>query len=88
MSNIFNFFRKERLHWFQVTLYYNVGNRNVFDFVRTVGLRYKKDILNERKVKKSLLPLHLMTNAKDHLSNGALNLVVNCYLGHFPNPDK
>lgn len=86
MMNLFSIFNKKR-YWYSVRYIYkdSKSNLTIFDFRYNIGFRNQTDVLNLRKIKKAIQPLHMFDASliKDNLCNGYLGAEVDCYLGRF-----
>ena len=79
-----NLFQTKKRHWYEVRFIYKNDNRYpLFNFTQQVGLKKQSDILNDRLIKKLLVPIHKMDNVKHLLCNGILTTEIVCYLGYF-----
>ena len=74
----------QRLHWYQITVYYKCKNDNTarVDYTVQIGLLNKYEILQARKVKK-LAGDSVKDFPKHLLKNGWIYYKVECYLGRF-----
>jgi len=83
MFNLFN--KPGKRYWYHVKYTYkDVSGHELFNITSDVGLPKQSDVLNHRKVKKSLQPLHMIKGVnKAFLDNGNLYMDVLSYLGHF-----
>lgn len=72
-------------YWYAVRfIYKNKRGEIVFDFVQEVGLVKKRTILNHRRLKKILLPVHKLNGIPKYLlCNGKFIVEVGSYLGWF-----
>lgn len=72
-------------YWYNVKLEYkDKRNLSPFSFCSKVGLKDRRDILNERKIKKFAFDERLYKQSKHLLSNGSLHVTDISYLGCFP----
>lgn len=72
-----------KLYWYNVKWVYKVNGQMVFNFQEQIGLRSKSDILNHRRLKKILQPLHKYESMRKMLFNGVLICEDFSYLGRF-----
>lgn len=72
-------------YWYVVRYIYKDSNHNtIFDFVSYVGLTNKNFILDARRIKKIISPLHQIKFIhSSFLQNGNLFVEPICYLGWF-----
>jgi hypothetical protein len=84
LKYLFNKFTGQR-YWYVVHFSYkNKENYEVFNYKATVDLAKKHLIIDDKAIKKRAMPLHLQKRIpKRLLSNGTLNMTVDCYLGCF-----
>lgn len=84
MSKVIELFGPKSYHWYEVRyVYNNKRGQKQFDFVSQIGVVYKKETLNRRRLKKITAPLHKEPKVKNLLVNGTFSVEIMCYLGYF-----
>lgn len=74
---------QKKYHWYEVRYVYRIKNVQIFDWKTQIGLSEQNNILNKRKLKKLVPPLHKMEKLLPYLSNGNLDIEITCYIGKF-----
>lgn len=69
-------------YWYEVRFSYSKGQTQIVTFKSFISFNDQSDVLNGRKVKTQIQPLHKIPGLKDHLCNGDLGYSVT-YLGYF-----
>lgn len=79
-------FRKKssKQHWYQMKFIYRVDGNDRFEMTMGIGFTNQADVFEHRKIKKSILPLHLNHLVpKNRLANGVILVEPVAYLGYF-----
>ncbi len=74
----------KKAFWYECKFSYKVNEVQMLSFTSQIGVTKQRDILNQRKLRCSVTPLHLDERIpKKYLNNGDLQINICAYLGRF-----